>query len=159
MDLIQSPCYLLSLLSVLTPFMATTSSLPFFIHPIMTINHRNCRIPRGFVFVMNLFPLLNPPASSATSAPNVHSISVGGGGSFIYSPDVMYANVGDTIVFDFFPTNHSVVRGEYIDSNACGQGGCNPCVPYGLIHPGGRGFSSGNILTQASSGIVRLSTS
>lgn len=135
------------------------STLFPFHRPTVTVNHRNFRIPQGFVFVMNLFFLLNPPPSSATSTPKVHNVSVGGGGSFMYSPDVTYADVGDTIIFNFFPTNHSVVRGEYTDSNACGQGGCNPCVPYDLIHPGERGFNSGNILTQASSGIVRLNTS
>jgi hypothetical protein len=105
--------------------------------------------------VMNLF-LLNPPASNATSTSKVHTVSVGSDGSFMYSPNVTYADVGDTGDFDFIPTNHSVVRGVYTDSNACGQGGCNPCVPYDLIHPDERGFNSGNILTQSSNGIVRF---
>jgi hypothetical protein len=41
-----------------------------------------------------------------------------------------------------------VIRAEYAGSSACGDAGCNPCVPYELIHPGEAGFSSGNFLTQ-----------
>jgi hypothetical protein len=85
--------------------------------------------------------------------PTTHTINVGGGGSSMYEPDTVYANVGDFAVFKFYPTNHSVVRGEYTQSMAC-NGGCNPCVPYELIHPDRQGFHSGNILTQNSNGSV-----
>ena len=85
---------------------------------------------------MSLVVLLGPAATNATLTLKIYRVLVGGGGSFMYSPDVTYADVGDTVVFDFFPTNHSVVRGVYTDINACCQGGCNPCVPYELIHHG-----------------------
>jgi plastocyanin len=87
--------------------------------------------------------------SEATSTPKVHVVTVGSGGFFQYSPNVTYADPGDIIVWEFFPTGHAVVRGEYTDSKSCGQGGCNPCVPYELIHPGQEGFNSGNINTQS----------
>jgi len=84
-------------------------------------------------------------------ASQVHTIKVGYGGNFVFDPETTNADVGDLIVFDFFPTNHSVVRGEYAESEACGTVGCNPCVPYELIHTGQQGFQSGNVLTQTTS--------
>ena len=81
-------------------------------------------------------------------ASQVHTIKVGYGGNFVFDPLTTYANVGDLIVFDFFPSNHSVVRGEYTGSEACGAGGCNPCVPWELFHSDGQGFNSGNVQTQ-----------
>lgn len=81
-------------------------------------------------------------------ASHVHTIRVGYGGNFVFDPETTNADVGDLVVFDFFPTNHSVVRGEYTKSEACGAAGCNPCLPYELIHGGQQGFHSGNVLTQ-----------
>ncbi|KAH8726685.1 hypothetical protein GQ44DRAFT_771062 [Phaeosphaeriaceae sp. PMI808] len=81
-------------------------------------------------------------------AAQVHKIRVGFGGSNMFDPTTTTAGVGDLVVFEFFPTNHSVVRGEYTVSEACGNGHCNPCVPYELIHPGRTGFHSENFLTQ-----------
>jgi hypothetical protein len=77
----------------------------------------------------------------------IHTINVGKGGNHAFDPEVTYAHAGDLVVFRFFPTNHSVVRGEYVDSPAC-KGGCNPCIPYELIHSDEPGFHSGNVLTQ-----------
>ena len=48
-----------------------------------------------------------------------HTIAVGRGGN-TFIPDVVQADVGDTIEFDFYPLNHSVVRAEYM----------YPCIPY-----------------------------
>ncbi|KAK8195212.1 uncharacterized protein BKA78DRAFT_351114 [Phyllosticta capitalensis] len=51
------------------------------------------------------------------------------------------------VVFDFYPTNHSVIRGEYANNTqACGAAGCNPCVPWELYHEGEpyKGFFSSN---------------
>lgn len=87
-------------------------------------------------------------ASGASSTPTIHKVTVGGGNSFTYDPNTTFAAVGDIVVFEFLPTNHSVIRAEYTGSNACGSTGCNPCVPYELIHPGEAGFFSGNFLTQ-----------
>ena len=88
-------------------------------------------------------------ASSSSSTPTIHVVTVGNNGDNSYSPNVTYANPGDIVSFQFWPTNHSVVRGEYAGSEACGAGGCNPCVPYELIHPGAPGnFFSKNFLVQ-----------
>jgi plastocyanin len=86
---------------------------------------------------------------------NVHTVNVGSGGNFKYDPDTIFANIGDVVMFKFYPSNHSVVRGEYTGSSECGNSGCNPCVPYELIHPGGQGFYSENVLTQDGNGSVR----
>ena len=86
-------------------------------------------------------------ASSAYSTPAIHTVNVGMNG-YAYQPNTTYANVGDIIVFEFAPTNHSVIRAEYTEASVCGSAGCNPCIPYELIHPGETGFFSGNFLTQ-----------
>jgi hypothetical protein len=74
---------------------------------------------------------------------NVHLVSVGKDG-FMYEPNNITAAVGDTVVFEFYPTNHSVVQGVY-----CGdiEGGCNPCVPIEVAEKGTKGFASQNYLT------------
>lgn len=64
----------------------------------------------------------------------VHVVEVGALGSHTYNPVVTKAAIGDLVIFKFYPTNHSVVRGEYTDSSLCGIDGCNPCIPYELIH-------------------------
>jgi plastocyanin len=81
-------------------------------------------------------------------AAQIHTIRVGFAGSHIFDPPTTTADVGDLVVFEFFPTNHSVVRGEYTESKACRSSQCNPYVPYELIHPGQTGFHSENFLTQ-----------
>jgi plastocyanin len=98
-----------------------------------------------------------PASSASTGIPKVHVVAVGASGDFTYNPNVTIAAVGDIVSFQFYPTNHSVVRGEYTNSTACGPGGCNPCVPYETIHSDKTGFHSDNILTQVlpSSGLVR----
>lgn len=86
-------------------------------------------------------------AYTASATPAIHTVAVGSNG-FSYNPNTTFANPGDIVVFQFFPTNHSVIRAEYTDSSVCGAGGCNPCVPYELNNPGEAGFSSGNFITQ-----------
>ncbi len=86
-------------------------------------------------------------SASASATPAIHTVAVGSNG-FSYNPNTTYANPGDIVVFEFFPTNHSVIRAEYTDSSNCGAGGCNPCVPYELNNPGKAGFHSGNVVTQ-----------
>src|ERR1700712_2338784 len=88
-------------------------------------------------------------APQATDTPTVHIVTVGNNGDNAFHPNVTYANAGDIISFQFWPTNHSVVRGEWTGSESCGAGGCNPCVPYDLIHPGAPDmFYSGSFLVQ-----------
>jgi plastocyanin len=82
--------------------------------------------------------------SAASKTPTIHRVNVGIGG-FSYDPNTTYADVGDIVQFVFYPTNHSVIRAEYAGSDACGPGGCNPCVPYEVIHSGEGGFHSGNM--------------
>jgi hypothetical protein len=48
-------------------------------------------------------------------------------------PDVTQAEVGDFIQFQFYPTNHSVVRAAYQ----------YPCIPFELIETDKVGFASG----------------
>src|ERR1700722_6774591 len=83
----------------------------------------------------------------------MHIVTVGYLGNFQFNPEVVYASIGDTISFEFFPSNHSIVRGEYFKSQACRDGSCNPCIPYELIHPGKEGFNSGNIISQATENV------
>jgi plastocyanin len=80
--------------------------------------------------------------------PKVHKVNVGKAGDHTYDPEITYADVGDVIVFRFYPTNHSVVRGDYAESIGCGKSECNPCIPYELLHPEEQGFHSGQVLTQ-----------
>ncbi|KAE9969420.1 hypothetical protein EG328_006868 [Venturia inaequalis] len=96
----------------------------------------------------HLFLLLLLQAAMLVNAAQIHTIRVGFAGGHVFDPTTTTADVGDLVVFEFFPTNHSVVRGEYTESEACGSSQCNPCVPYELIHPGQTGFHSENFLTQ-----------
>ncbi|KAF2137400.1 uncharacterized protein K452DRAFT_312405 [Aplosporella prunicola CBS 121167] len=84
--------------------------------------------------------------TTSSTAAATHTISVGAGGNHKMSPNTTTANVGDTIVFEFFPTNHSVIRSEYAGADNCPDGGCNPCVPYELYYPEDedKAFFSGN---------------
>lgn len=54
-----------------------------------------------------------------------------GGHTFV--PDVTLAKIGDSIKFEFYPTNHSVVRAEY----------GFPCIPYEYTGVDKIGFYSG----------------
>ncbi|TVY94434.1 putative GPI-anchored cupredoxin, partial [Lachnellula willkommii] len=72
---------------------------------------------------------LNPSATSttSTSAPAAtHTVSVGADG-FNFSPNQVFANVGDIIEYRFYPQNHSVARAAF---------GSNPCIPYEDTGPG-----------------------
>jgi len=71
-------------------------------------------------------------ASSTTVEPVTRTVSVGYGG-YTFKPDVVLANPGDTIEFDFYPANHSVARAAY----------GYPCVPFELINKNNIGFFSG----------------
>ncbi len=88
------------------------------------------------------------------SSPTIHTVNVGRGGFSKFTPDTTFASVGDVVQFAFFPTGHSVIQSVYVDSNACGDAGCNPCVPYELFYPDQRGFHSDNIDTQNVNGSV-----
>ncbi|KAF2671625.1 hypothetical protein BT63DRAFT_476508 [Microthyrium microscopicum] len=72
------------------------------------------------------------PSSTTSSPANTWTVSVGKGDNS-FRPDSLQANVGDTVLFQFYPANHSVVRAEYN----------YPCVPYDLINIKKPGFASG----------------
>ncbi|KAF2141561.1 uncharacterized protein K452DRAFT_308663 [Aplosporella prunicola CBS 121167] len=94
------------------------------------------RPPTPIHVLLAVLLVVTPPAKAA-----IHTVSVGRGGTHEFIPNTTYAAAGDTVVFDFFPTNHSVIRTQY-----CGAGDCNPCVPWELYFPDrkGEGFASGN---------------
>ena len=51
------------------------------------------------------------PTSTSSAVAATFTVEVGRG-DHKFTPDVVQANVGDIIQFDFFPPNHSVVRAE-----------------------------------------------
>lgn len=71
-------------------------------------------------------------SESSSSAAATYTVSVGRA-NHQFDPDVIQANVGDIVEFDFYPTNHSVIRAAYK----------YPCVPYELTVPKAEGFFSG----------------
>ncbi|EXJ60056.1 hypothetical protein A1O7_04205 [Cladophialophora yegresii CBS 114405] len=71
-------------------------------------------------------------ATSTSSQAFTTTIAVGRAGH-TFSPDVVQVPVGGFVEFDFYPTNHSVIRAEYL----------NPCVPYEITGIGKVGFYSG----------------
>ncbi|KAF2640894.1 hypothetical protein P280DRAFT_518237 [Massarina eburnea CBS 473.64] len=72
----------------------------------------------------------SPPTSN--TAPATYTVKVGSGG-FKYEPaELKDVNVGDTVSFEFYPSNHSVARAEY----------GSPCVPYEYTGKGKVGFWS-----------------
>ncbi|KAK7518988.1 hypothetical protein IWZ03DRAFT_413950 [Phyllosticta citriasiana] len=90
-------------------------------------------------------------SSTSSTGPQTLTVQAGANG-FNFSPNVTYANPGDTVIFDFYPTNHSVIRGEYANNTkVCGLAGCNPCVPWELYHEGepNKGFFSSNELVSS----------
>ncbi|KAF2118871.1 hypothetical protein BDV96DRAFT_596685 [Lophiotrema nucula] len=71
--------------------------------------------------------------ASSSRAPQTFTVDVGPG-DFIYKPDrIEDVHVNDTVLFQFFPPDHSVARAEYL----------NPCVPYESTGAGKTGFYSG----------------
>jgi plastocyanin len=103
------------------------------------------------IYLSSLAALTSAAATTTSTAPEgaqTHTVLVGSGGDFQYHPNSINASVGDVVSFLFYPTNHSVIRGEYTGSQACGSAGCNPCVPVDLIDPTVPAFASKNFLTQ-----------
>lgn len=88
--------------------------------------------------------------TTASSSRTIHTVAVGAN-NHAFTPNTTIAAVGDIVVFEFYPTNHSVIRGEYTKSSICGVAGCNPCVPWELYHTDEeyQGFFSGNQLVES----------
>ncbi|KAH8728955.1 hypothetical protein GQ44DRAFT_768822 [Phaeosphaeriaceae sp. PMI808] len=74
----------------------------------------------------------NHPSSTSSAAAQTHTIQVGLA-DHKFKPEVTEAQVGDTVEFRFYPTNHSIVRAEY----------GYPCIPYEMTGPNKNGFFSG----------------
>jgi plastocyanin len=70
--------------------------------------------------------------TSSAAAGATYEVSVGANG-ISYTPNTVFANVGDVIEFVFYPLNHSVARAAFGE----------PCIPYEDSVPGGVGFWSG----------------
>ena len=69
------------------------------------------------------------PSSTHSVVAATHTIQVGPKISpHAYVPNNITANPGDVVIFEFFPTNHSVVKADYLA----------PCVPAseGLFYSG-----------------------
>jgi plastocyanin len=45
-------------------------------------------------------------AIAKASQPKLHTVTVGLEGNFVFDPETTYADVGDVIVFEFFPVIH-----------------------------------------------------
>ncbi|KAK4915856.1 hypothetical protein LTR28_013499, partial [Elasticomyces elasticus] len=75
---------------------------------------------------------LGTATATTSSAVQTHTITVGKGDNK-FVPDVVLANVGDIIQYQFFPPNHSVARAEYL----------SPCIPYEDTGVDKVGFYSG----------------
>lgn len=59
-------------------------------------------------------------SSTSSSASATHTIKVGSRENpHQYVPHNVSANIGDVILFEFYPTNHSVVKADYMA----------PCIP------------------------------
>ncbi|KAI1375794.1 hypothetical protein F4677DRAFT_445954 [Hypoxylon crocopeplum] len=71
--------------------------------------------------------------ATESSAAVTHTVRVGLQHDF--QPDTIKANPGDTIRFDFYPKNHSVVRADFM----------KPCIPWELTNDPAESFFSGPI--------------
>ncbi|KAJ5143318.1 Cupredoxin [Penicillium bovifimosum] len=62
----------------------------------------------------------SPPSRTSSASAATHTVKVGyKSDPHQFSPAEVKANVGDIILFEFYPTNHSVVKADYLA----------PCVP------------------------------
>lgn len=65
-------------------------------------------------------PTVTTTTSSSSTGISTHTIQVGPKSNpHQFVPANITANVGDVVVFEFYPTNHSVVKADYLA----------PCVP------------------------------
>lgn len=84
---------------------------------------------------------------TTSSAAVTHTVSVGKADD-MFEPISLEAAVGDLVVFEFYPANHSVVRAEYE----------YPCVPYEDVIPEAVGFFSGFVPVKTIEANVRVQT-
>lgn len=55
----------------------------------------------------------NPSPVAPPAASNTQYVMVGGSAGLVYSPEYVYANVGDTILFQFGAKNHTVTQSSF----------------------------------------------
>jgi plastocyanin len=70
----------------------------------------------NFKMQFSTFTLLSAIAAAANAA--THTVTVGNGG-LVFSPNNTVAAAGDTVVFSFYPSKHSVAQASF----------AKPCVP------------------------------
>jgi plastocyanin len=58
-------------------------------------------------------PASTTSSSKSSSASTIHTVTVGAGGGLDYQPDTLTAAVGDTIIFNFQPGDHSVAQSTF----------------------------------------------
>ncbi|KAF2684487.1 hypothetical protein K458DRAFT_302886, partial [Lentithecium fluviatile CBS 122367] len=100
--------------------------------PLSTIN-KPTSTPADIATVTSA--VVPPPGSSWSSTPTgvqTHTIQVGFA-DHKFKPDNVKASLGDVVEFQFYPSNHSVVRAE---QNL-------PCIPIEMTGPNKTGFYSG----------------
>ncbi|KAJ4289410.1 hypothetical protein N0V88_006890 [Collariella sp. IMI 366227] len=68
---------------------------------------------------MRFTPLLPLALAASTAQAKYHEVTVGKGGKLRFDPEVIKAEIGDTIRYTFFSKNHSVVESNFED----------PCEP------------------------------
>ncbi|MCJ1413765.1 hypothetical protein MMC32_000089 [Xylographa parallela] len=78
---------------------------------------------------MKLLLVLSLTAASAWAQNSTHRVTVGANGKLAYNPTTVFANTGDLVQFEFYPSNHSVTQSDP----------STPCVPLA------NGFFSGFI--------------
>jgi plastocyanin len=79
-------------------------------------------------------PTPRPTASSTSSnsEPQTHTVAAGRGGFKFEPRELTDVAVGDTVVWEFYPLDHSVARAAFED----------PCVPIETFHKDTQGFWS-----------------
>ncbi|EPS35707.1 hypothetical protein H072_10880 [Dactylellina haptotyla CBS 200.50] len=58
-------------------------------------------------------PMQMAPPSQQTGAPMIHKVVVGGDAGLIYTPEFIYAAIGDIVEFHFMKQNHSVTQSTF----------------------------------------------
>jgi plastocyanin len=71
-------------------------------------------------------------SSSTSRSQQTHTVKVGAGG-YAFEPQQLNASVGDTVVFDFYPSGHSVAQSAFGSA----------CIPYEQSGKGRVDFWSG----------------
>ncbi|KAF9035163.1 Cupredoxin [Panaeolus papilionaceus] len=72
------------------------------------------------------------PNPTPASSPMVHKVIVGENGQLAYNPMMVTASIGDTVMFEFRPKNHTVTQSSFL----------SPCEPL-VKADGTSGFRSG----------------